>query len=210
MKNKEIKKWKFNAILIVEIISIIWGIGYKRECEVLRDQLATMERKLPAEDLTIHIIDEELGKVVGLDTAKYEYSGEFTHPDYRKFLGTDWDVWFTKNEIDVKYEGFIEAGYDIDQIERELDKENKVVKIKLPKAEIKNHNLLQEELLIEENNNCLNPISTADVNELLVKVKEEHLQKAEKDGIYEMAEEQMKSLIINHFDKYLDYTVEFI
>ena len=104
----------------------------------------------------------------------------------------------------------IEAGYDIDQIERELDKENKVVKIKLPKAEIKNHNLLQEKLLIEENNNCLNPISTADVNELLVKVKEEHLQKAEKEGIYEMAEEQMKSLIINHFDKYLDYTVEFI
>lgn len=221
-KNKSILKWalgnrfikKFGIVMMVIItgFSLWYGIENKikyEEVKAERDQLLE-ELKGKDKDITPIVIKEKMVEISELATRAYEYTGEISEEDYRPLFNTDYQIKSTKNQVDIIYEGVIKVGYDVEKIESEIDHLSKTVFIKLPEAEIFDNYIKNDTLIIKEEDNPLNPISTEEVNEYLVEAKEGHLNDARKDGIFEEAEEYMKKLVEQYFVAYTRYTVVFI
>lgn len=191
------------------MISLVLAVFYKVRYEVIKKELADLITK-PDDTITVTIIEEKLDEIAELATAVFDYSGIITKDNYREFFKTDINIPFTKNEVKITYKGVIKVGYDLDELEYKIDESSKKIYMSLPEVKVTDHYMILDELKFEQNNNILNPISVEEINKYLINVEKEELVRAEKEGIYKLAEEKIQGIIENYFAEFDGYKVVFM
>ena len=155
--------------------------------------------------VTEYEIEAALSQIGELTTAEYNYVGITGKTDPRRAFG--FDIPLTDNRVEVAYEGTIRAGYAIDDINREIDNENRIITITLPAVTVFSHEIEDTEVAYE--NNILNPIPADEVIDLLEDAKEDELEEAIDAGLYEQAEENARAIITDTISSVCDYEIVF-
>ena len=205
---QKIKYWlKIVVVIFIVLVSIGFGIFYKIKFETIKAEFEKLQMQLldqEEETITIAIIEEKLDEIAELATAIFEYSGVLTKDNYKELFKTEINIPFTKNEIKIQYNGVIKVGYDLEQIDYEIEEKSKKIYMSLPEPSVTDHYMKQDELVFEQKNNILNPISIEQINNYLVSIEKEELLRAEKEGIYKVAEEKIKMIIKNFLSEYAE------
>lgn len=209
-KVKKISQYgKKLLVILIVMISLVLAVFYKVRYEVIKKELADLITK-PDDTITVTIIEEKLDEIAELATAVFDYSGIITKDNYREFFKTDINIPFTKNEVKITYKGVIKVGYDLDELEYKIDESSKKIYMSLPEVKVTDHYMILDELKFEQKNNILNPISVEEINKYLINVEKEELVRAEKEGIYKLAEEKIQGIIENYFAEFDGYKVVFM
>ena len=88
-------------------------------------------------EITLDIVNQEIKSIGELATMEYIYTNAGRFSDARHIK--KWDVPFTEKSFVMKWDGVIKAGIEVDKVTTEIDKENKVLTVYLPQAEILSH-----------------------------------------------------------------------
>ena len=86
-----------------------------------------------------------------------------------------WDVPLTTHEIKITYDGMIKAGYNFEDIDISVDQTMKQIHITLPKKQITDNIINEEDAVCESRNNVFNPINADEATNFLSGVKKEAL-----------------------------------
>lgn len=144
----------------------------------------------------------ELGELI---TVSYDYEGIALESDCRRFL--KWSIGFTRNSVEIDYEGCVKAGYDISEIKFEVDTENNVIRVTLSRPEIFSNEITATDVISEDN--IFNHIDPDTATDLLMESKYEELVEAVDNGLYEQAEINAKIVIKNVISGICDCKIEF-
>lgn len=177
-----------------------------------REAIIEEEEKFHGIILTTDNVMTELNSISELMTYSQNYAGTATIVDSLQVPYTDMDIWGTQHTIEMVYSGTIKVGYDLDKINLAVNNQKKEIYITLPKIPpIVDNNLPQENVTVIQDNNFFNPIRADEVNVRLAEIKEQQLNDAINNGIYQAAEQHMKEIIVDTLAKvHSDYKVIFM
>ncbi|WP_124058093.1 DUF4230 domain-containing protein [Vaginisenegalia massiliensis] len=168
------------VVLLAFASGSIWYANYQQKQEMAHDQI------------NVELVKTKLEAVKELTTTKYSYSTVGSFQDQNQIK--NWKIPFTKKHFVVKYDGFINAGIDLDQVQYQI--KGKEIRIHLPKAKVLAHELDEKSMTVfDEDNNLFNPIEVADYKTFSVKQKEIVLKEAIDKGLLNQAQDQAKKTI---------------
>lgn len=150
-------------------------------------------------------IEEKLQTKGQLVTAEKTRHGTQTWGASREFLGTGFILPGTYNELTLDYYSTIQVGYDFSKINvKKID--DSTVQITLPRAQVLGNFIEASESTILS---PFNRIPDDKADELKAQAKSEALKAAEKEGIYQLAEEEAKKQITNLLSELGDFKITF-
>ena len=152
-------------------------------------------------------IEEKLDLISELATSSFEYTNQKTISNTRQLLG--FDIPGTTNSVELIYSGIIKVGYDVSEIECLADEEDLQLIFTLPEARVLDNYIILDTMQCNDRNNIFNPIGSDKIAQYFADIQAEELKAAEARGIYDEAEEQLKSIITNYFAVFSDYEVVF-
>lgn len=152
-------------------------------------------------------LEEKLEAIGELSTYSFEYTNEFKDADPRKLFG--FEIPGTNNEIEIIYSGVVKVGYEISDIECKINESKKIIFVTIPKVQVFDNYIKLDDLQCKERNNIFNPIGTEQIVNCFDKIEEYELKRAEDAGIYDKAEEQLKTIIQTLFEDFKGYDVVF-
>lgn len=133
------------------------GLGY--------DSTAILNRVVPIQELAL---------------VKYNYSGVIGYKDFLKILKMN--VPLTEKSFLLKYNGYIKAGVDFENMKVEVS--GKDVHISLPRAKILDVSIDEKSIKVyNESMNAFNPLTISDYNKAIVREKETMSNSAISQGI---------------------------
>lgn len=133
------------------------GLGY--------DSTAILNRVVPIQELAL---------------VKYNYSGVIGYKDFLKILKMN--VPLTEKSFLLKYNGYIKAGVDFENMKVEVS--GKDVNISLPRAKILDVSIDEKSIKVyNESMNAFNPLTISDYNKAIVREKETMSNSAISQGI---------------------------
>ncbi len=133
------------------------GLGY--------DSTAILNRVVPIQELAL---------------VKYNYSGVIGYKDFLKILKMN--VPLTEKSFLLKYNGYIKAGVDFENMKVEVS--GKDVHISLPRAKILDVSIDEKSIKVyNESMNAFNPLTISDYNKAIVREKETMSDSAISQGI---------------------------
>lgn len=159
--------------------------------------------------LTTYDIKSELSEISELMTYEYTYTGTASITDYRETPLLGWNIPLTGHEIKMTYAGTIKVGYELKDMEIDVDNNRKVITVSLG-AQVVDNNLPEESVETIEKNNLANPIRSDEVTNRLAEIKEQEYAEAIEKGIEEKAEENAKAVITEKLSDIEGYEVRFI
>ena len=112
--------------------------------------------------------------------------------------------------MSVEASGIAKVGYDVYHIRTRIDNESQTIYISLPEPQVLDNYVIWDSVVSVEKNNILNPIDFEQYRELISELEGLGLEKAEADGIYQKAEEQLKVLIENFLSEFAEYEIVFM
>ena len=152
-------------------------------------------------------IEEKLDLISELATSSFEYTNQKTISNTRQLLG--FDIPGTTNSVELIYSGIIKVGYDVSEIECVADEDNLQLIFTLPEAQVLDNYIILDTMQCNDRNNIFNPIGSDKIAQYFAEIQAEELEAAEAKGIYDEAEDQLKSIITNYFAVFSDYEVVF-
>lgn len=152
-------------------------------------------------------IEEKLDLISELATSSFEYTNQKTISNTRQLLG--FDIPGTTNSVELIYSGIIKVGYDVSEIECVADEDNLQLIFTLPEAQVLDNYIILDTMQCNDRNNIFNPIGSDKIAQYFAEIQAEELEAAEAKGIYDEAEDQLKSIITNFFAVFSDYEVVF-
>lgn len=156
---------------------------------------------------------KEMGELI---TAEYYFSSSETVQDVKVLdlssLGIDFktNIPLTSNSFTYSYDGEIMAGIDFKGIEVNVDKENNIIKIKLPEAKIISSSVDPNSYQFYEiKNNILNPISPENYAVSFADLIHSEEEKAIDKGLLNKATNNAKTIVSNFVKSYVEgYKIE--
>ena len=198
----------FIPVLIVSSIFIAMLYMANVRIHELETQL-TLALQEPEDTAITNIhIEEKLTQIGELSTSSFEYTNIKKVSNTRQVFGVD--IPGTTNTLEITYSGVIKVGYNIDDIQYNINNDQKTITFTLPQPEVLDNYIIQDSLICKDGNNILNPISSEDVNSYFKEIEQEELIIAENNGIYDEAEDKLKSIIQNFFAAFPDYKIIFV
>lgn len=202
------------AVLLV--LAIGFGGGYYY-CRYKLEQNAepfdngkSFDVKLPGEEekriVTKDEVEAKLIEIGQLAT----YSGEYTvakSVEHTRYWIDDLPILGTTNSIAIDCTGVVKVGYSVSDIMPTVDNESQKIYIALPEPEVLDNYVIWDSVKYSETNNILNPI---DFEQYRVLIEEDGLSKAENEGIFEAAENNVRLVIRNFLSAFEDYEVIFL
>lgn len=173
----------------------------------LREDLYEIASQEKVEITTVQVW-EKLHEIDELSTYMKEYTGQ-TDP-ISSTKGVPLFDGLTENTVEITYSGVIKVGYEVGDIQVEVNSDKEIIFITLPEPKILDNYIILDNTLFEEKNNWFNPINVTDVNTYLVQIEEAELGKAIENGIFVEAEKSMKSIVTNFLAVFADYEVVFV
>ncbi len=214
---RKIARFFGNLILILALLAICaLGLNYILEqkdiafAEQMSEVTAQLEEALQFKEklkVSDAQVEEKLLAIGELATSSFEYSGEKTIENTRQMMGIN--IPGTTNRVKLVYNGVIKVGYEISEIRYSVDEENKLIIFDLPAPRVLDNYIKLDGLECTDNNNILNPIGSEDVIGYFADIEQEELKSAIEKGIYQQAEEKLRSIIVNFMAAFPEYTVVF-
>lgn len=185
--------WILTLIMLVAICFLLILNRLQRREQTVLNFRATVEHKLEA--------------IQELASYEYTYSDFAIKENSRSLVGIEMPG--TTNTVIIVYDGKIKYGFDLSKCTYETDEETKTISITLPEIEVLDNYINTESVQTYEFNNIFNPISNSDFIEELQSEKEIHLQRAEDEGVLDLAKEHAEEIIANIFSAFDGYEVVF-
>ncbi len=220
---KKIKEFVSSLFTIILILAVGFAGGCyfwmnkmetEAETEVVMDDNAKIDIKLPTEQekriITKEEIEAKLVEIGELATYSGEYTVEHTEEEYRDLLDR-FRIPGTKNLIALKCEGVVKVGYDVKDIGVQVDNESMKIYLTFPKqAEILDNYIVWDTVECDEKDCWNNPIEFVQYKAMLTELEAKGLVQVEEKGIYKAAEDNFKSIIETFFYGFEDYELIFI
>jgi len=189
-----------------EVYSKNQPISINENDGIIQDDIAVLNE-------TISSGLKEMGELI---TAEYYFSSSETVQDVKVLdlssLGIDFktNIPLTSNSFTYSYDGEIMAGIDFKGIEVNVDKENNVIKIKLPEAKIISSSVDPDSYQFYEiKNNILNPISPENYAVSFADLIHSEEEKAIDKGLLNKATNNAKTIVSNFVKSYVEgYKIE--
>ncbi len=141
------------------------------------DSTAVLNRVVPIQELAL---------------VKYNYSGVIGYKDFLKILKIN--VPLTEKSFLLKYNGYIKAGVDFENMKVEVT--GKDVHISLPRPKILDTLIDEKSINVyNESMNAFNPLTIADYNKAIMKEKENMINDAISQGILTDASKQAEMVL---------------
>lgn len=196
---KKAKKLILGLFTVIILIFASYFFGMK-------SSLNKAETKISSE-----IIKNQILSVKELTTLKYKYTNVGSFENQAEFYGIK--LPFTQKKFIISYDGEVNAGIDLNEIQVTLNKEDKKISIQIPKAEILNHVIDENSLTIfDEKNSIFNQLEIKDFSDF----RKDEMKKVEKSledkGFLEEADKKTKEAVeeILRINPLLEeYTIEF-
>lgn len=197
------------AMFLVVAVIFIWG-WFKGRSSALDNRLV-VEPITPV--ITLEVIESEIKAIGELATMEYMYTNAAKFSDSHQFFR--WNIPWTEKAFVMKWDGIIKAGIDIEEIDIDIKERNKLIIIRLPKAEILSHDPDRNSVqVLDEKNGLFNQVKVEDQIKFEAACEEEMNQRAIDNGLLEKAEENAKNIILkilNALPGIEDvYTIEFV
>ncbi|MBP3853923.1 MAG: DUF4230 domain-containing protein [Erysipelotrichaceae bacterium] len=142
--------------------------------------------------ITSNLIESTLIQSTDLITTKYHYSRVGKYDNSLELNG--WTVPLTNKNFILQFQGEIQAGIDVKDVQIKID--GKEIRVNLPEVKVLNHVLDENSIQVyDEANNLFNPIRVDDYKTFAVQQKKVALKEAKDKGLMEEAEKQAKSVI---------------
>ena len=117
----------------------------------------------------------------------------------------------TTNHVELTCTGSVKAGYNVDDINIKVDNDSKKIYVSLPDIQINSNQIYWDDSMVcNEQNNILNPIDFEQYQSLIEEIKEDGLEKAKTEGLYDTVEDNAKNVITNFLGRFNEYKVEFM
>ena len=192
--------------IFLSLIIVLVAIGGFSTLQLFNDMMPKAEAKEPEPVvITETFVESELKTIGKFNTTDYNYTldKEINEPlklfEAIKIPGT------TKS-LKVRFTGTVKVGYLFDDLHFVTVGDTVIFSIpNKPHIE----NFITGQLALIEDGGWLNPIESSDYKTLSENVKISGLLNAEKNGIYDRAEQDMKDFLTAHFEE-LGYKVKFI
>lgn len=194
------------GILIVVLLIFVKGytsatqkydeIVKELEAEVQRlsDPVAVYEQA--SKEVDINIINSEIQDIGELATVEYLYTDAGKFEDPAKIFGKDIPFSFTTKSFIAKWDGVIKVGVDISQVVAEIDKNNKIITVHIPDAEILSHEIDNDSIeTLDQKDGLFNAVKVEDVRAFDAISKEAMNQRAIENGLLDKAFENAKGII---------------
>lgn len=218
------KVWKAlsSTLAVLFTLGIVFGAGYfvgsrsDEDAEVVEPITPAEEKfdlELPAEVEKRVVTADEVEVVLAEISQFSTYSGEYTttkSAEYTRYFLDDIAIPGTTNEINLECQGIVKVGYDVENITIEVDNDSQKIYISLPAATVLDNYVIWDTVKCQEANNILNPIDFAQYQTLIAEIEADGLALVEADGIYEDAEENMKTIICNFLSGFEDFEIIFL
>ena len=162
-------------------------------------------------EIDVDTINEGVRDMGFLITQEYYFTEVVSFSSVKKLFNT-LNLPLTESSYLASYEGTVTAGIDCTKITVEKDDGKGVIKVVMPKPEIKNIDIDPDSFeLYSEKTGLGNPISASDFNSSLVELEDTARAKALDKGILEKADESARTIIGNFIGGMVDstYTVEY-
>lgn len=141
------------------------------------------------------------------------YAGEYTvnkAVDQTRYLLDSWGIPGSTNSIDLTCTGIVKVGYDINKINVRVDNASQTIYIALPEAKLNDNYVIWDTIECIEKNTILNPIEFSQYQQLITEIEEAGLQQVLRDGIYDLAEENVKNIILNFLACFEEFEIVFL
>ncbi|MBG9979930.1 DUF4230 domain-containing protein [Facklamia sp. DSM 111018] len=195
---------KYLAVTMVILCFALWAGFYS-----LGHFASDLNNELTQEDA--ELVKDRLEESQELITMKYYYTnmGMFENQKAVK----EWKIPLTKSEFMLSYNGVINAGIDLSQVD--LSIENETLKVSLPEAKILAHDVDENSIeVFNEETSVFNPLKVEDVTDLQVNLSDKMEKEALENGLIEQAqsysENNLKNLLHSIVDEMGDYEIEMV
>lgn len=166
----------------------------KNQVDELLDQAVLLSKV--SRTITVEELSFEINKIGELATVEYLYTNAGVFENHRHIK--DLEVPFTESSFVAKWSGIIKAGIDLEKIKTEIDEDNKIITILLPKSEILSNEFDNKSFeVVDESNNILNQIKVEEVNEFIAENKDNIIKEVIDKGFLEKADINAKAIIEN-------------
>lgn len=209
------------AVGYLVILGVLFGAGflvgryYGLSGEVL-GPLPSAEEKV---DLTLpqevekRVITKEEVEIALVETSQFStYTGEYTtskSAEYTRYMFEDMAIPGTTNRIELDCRGIVKVGYQVEDIAIAVDNDRRSITISLPQPTVLDNYIIWDSVRYKEANNILNPIDFEQYQVLIGEIEADGLALVEADGIYEKAEENMKTIIRGFLSAFEEFQIVF-
>lgn len=220
MKRKLIKIISLALVVCVALVgALLVGrhqVQQKADEEVqeLLDRIDKLENEAivvnpTAPEISLSVIESEIRNIGELSTVEYVFTDAAKFSDSKQIK--DWNIPFTEKSFVMKWDGSIKAGINVDNIDVNIDVENKEIVITLPQAEILSYEVDESSIeVLDEKDNVFNSISVDDKVNFDSSTKEAMIQRAIENGLLEKAQKQAEVIIAGLLTGLAeDYTITF-
>ena len=178
IRNRNINFITIFFILSTLLLGILLVTNYlSKEKEQGYDSTAVLNRVVPIQELAL---------------IKYNYTGVIGYKDFIKVLNIN--VPLTEKSFLLKYNGYIKAGVDFEDMKVEVS--GKDVHISLPRAKILDTLIDEKSIKVyNESMNAFNPLTITDYNKAILKEKDTMINDAIAQGILKDASKQADMVI---------------
>lgn len=157
--------------------------------DTLKEVVEDKERK---QEVTSHLIKQQLNMVWELTTVKYNYSGACSVESSKTVNGLT--IPLTKRVLIFTYDGYIKAGLDLDEALIEVT--DNVIYVTLPEVTIQDNVILEDTIkVIDQNSNVLNPLEFEDTMKIIAREKTKMATRAIDNHLLEDARRNAEVLI---------------
>lgn len=179
-----------------------------------------------APKIDLSIMNAEIHEIGELATVEYLFTdaGSYTDSaqikdllkeDAKSNAFTNWTIPGTEKSFTLKWDGVIKAGVQVKQIQVELQEEEKILTVSMPRAEILSYDTDENSVeILDEKNNVFNPIGVEDKVKFDKETDEAMKKRAIENGLLEKAEQSAEKiitgLILTNPGVDESYTIEFI
>lgn len=207
-----------DSLVVLLVLALTFAAGYYvagmdlgTEKEVVKKEKSGFDFRLPGEVekrvVTVEEVEAKLTEMAELTT----YSGEYTvtlGKDETRYLLDNIKILGTKNSIEITASGIVKVGYDMKDISVKVGDDK--IYIAIPKAKLNDNYVIWDTVECTEVNSILNPIEFAQYQDIIDEIEEKGLAEVEEQGIYDSAEENLKTIMNAFLSEFNDYEIVYM
>lgn len=182
----------------------------KEQIQELKESPIVVSRVSP--EINLDIIHSKIKSVAELATFEYLFTDAAEFSDSKQIK--NWNIPFTEKSFILRWDGEIKAGVDLEQVNIEVNKEEKTILVTLPAAKILSYSIDSDSVeVLNEKDNIFNNISVNDKVKFDAKTEEAMKKRAVENGLLEKAQKNAEDILerLIQSDPAVDgnYTIEF-
>ena len=192
-----------SKVFVIALLIIFFAIGFLVGRNFIKTpQLPGTPLATEDKELTISVLEKTLENAGDLVTQKYVYRDAVYDNNAKKFFKTNINIPFTKKRVIFTYKGTISAGYNVSDIQFEVDNDAKVVTIILPEMKVIANEVDEKSFkYILEENSLFNSYKLKDFSDMQSAMKDEMQKAAKKDKIFQQNTRENAENILTDFFK---------